>query len=147
MSTTFKLDPASLPKLSAKGDNFSEWKPSWTLAFKYAELWNIVSEKTTRPQKDGDEQDNWDKQNTKAMVMLLSSVHQDLTITVTTHEDVAKSWKTLAERFDRDTGNSSIYLFRRITSLRHQDGSNLQDHIDEFHLLWVKMQKKCSTSK
>ena len=42
---TFKLDPASLPKLSSRGENFTEWKSAWTITFLYAGLWPIVSGK------------------------------------------------------------------------------------------------------
>ncbi|KAL2395076.1 Retrovirus-related Pol polyprotein from transposon TNT 1-94 [Exophiala dermatitidis] len=142
-NVSFKLDPASLPKLAPRGDNYSEWRPSWTLAFRYAKLWDVVSGKKTRTEEN---QEQWEEDDTKALVMLLSAVHTDLTLTVTGYDTSAKAWAALAERFDRDTGNSTIYLFRNITTLRYKDGDDLQKHLDEFHGLWQKMQKRCQSS-
>ena len=36
ISFSFKLDPTSLPKLSSRGENYTEWKSAWAIAFTYA---------------------------------------------------------------------------------------------------------------
>lgn len=41
----FKLDPASLPQLSSRGDNYAKWRAAWTIAFRFAELWNVIDGK------------------------------------------------------------------------------------------------------
>ncbi|EXJ92271.1 hypothetical protein A1O3_00821 [Capronia epimyces CBS 606.96] len=40
-----------------------------------------------------------------------AAVHSDLTAMITGYDTSAEAWAALAERFDRDTGNSTIYLF------------------------------------
>jgi hypothetical protein len=45
----FKFSPESLPKLTSRGDNYPEWRSAWQIAFRYAELWPIVSGTTKRP--------------------------------------------------------------------------------------------------
>ena len=145
MSFNFKLDPSSLPKLSPRGDNYTEWRSAWAIALKYAGLWLIVSGKSPRP-TDITEAMVWDENDNKALVMILSSVHTDLTMTVATADTSPRAWNVLAERFDRDTGHLAIHLFRALTNIRHKDGEDLRNHVDNFHQLWVKMDKKCQSS-
>ncbi|UKZ67852.1 uncharacterized protein TrAtP1_009010 [Trichoderma atroviride] len=48
----FKLDPACLPQLTSKGDNYSEWRTAWQIAYEWAELWDTIEEKPpTLPNK------------------------------------------------------------------------------------------------
>lgn len=69
------------------------------------------------------------------MVLLLSLVHVDHTLGITTYDNAAEAWKYLSDRYDRDTGNTAIHLFRKITSLRYQEGEDLRDYLDDFHQL------------
>lgn len=54
---------------------------------------------------------------------------------ITSHTSSAAARKALADRFDRDTGNSTICLFRQLTNLRYEDGTDLQSHLDAFQNL------------
>ncbi|KAF2241466.1 hypothetical protein BU26DRAFT_440810, partial [Trematosphaeria pertusa] len=114
------------------------------IAFKYAELWDVINGTEKRATRSDTKA--FDAQDTKAMVMLLSSIDKDLTMMVTSCESAAGAWAYLAEQFDRDTGNLTIYQFRSLTSLRYRDGEDLKLHTNTFHQLWVKLQKKCSSS-
>lgn len=146
MSFTFELDPASLPKLSARGENYTEWKSAWAIAFKYAGLWNLVSGKAIRPPITSAEAEDWEEIDTKALVMLMSSVHADLTMMITTCESSNKAWNHLQDRFDRDTGNVAIHSFRALTNLRYHDGEDLKQHLDTFHQVWTKMARRTQSS-
>jgi hypothetical protein len=150
----FKLDPSSLPKLSSRGENYAEWRSSWTVAFRYAGLWPIVSKKKARPTAANDTavvnlgqaQETWDQDDNKALVMLLSAVHNDLTMSITGCDTSPQAWEYLANRFDRDTGNTAILLFRSLTNLRYRDGDDLRLHLDEFHQRWTRMAKRTLAS-
>lgn len=153
----FKLDPSSLPKLSARGDNFPEYRSAWTIAFRYAGLWPVISKKKPRPtlpaNADAAAQaahetaaEQWEMDDDKAMVMILSSVHNDHTLAVANCESSSAAWAYLTNRFDRDTSNSSILLFRSLTNLRYRDGDDLRLHLDEFHQRWTRISKRTSTS-
>ena len=141
----FKLDPSSLPKLSSRGDNFSDWKSAWKLTLSYAGLWTLVNGSRQTKSTDGD--DDWDEDNTRALVMLMGSVQPDITSMVTSHENAAEAWSYLVKRFDRDTGDVAIHLFRSITNLRYHDGEDLRQHVDTFHDLWSRMSRRCLSSK
>jgi transposase InsO family protein len=142
----FKFSPESLPKLTSRGDNYPEWRSAWQIAFRYAELWPIVSGKTKRPDTAGNTQNDWDANDNKALVMLISAVHSDLTMSVTSCDTATEAWAHLAGRFDRDTGNMSIALFRSLTNLRYNDGDDLRLHLDEFHQRWTRMANRCAAS-
>ena len=142
----FKFSPESLPKLTSRGDNYPEWRSAWQIAFRYAELWPIVSGKIKRPDTEGDTQNEWDANDNKALVMLISAVHSDLTMSVTSCDTATEAWAHLAGRFDRDTGNMSIALFRSLTNLRYNDGDDLRLHLDEFHQRWTRMANRCAAS-
>lgn len=146
----FELDFSSLPKLKSKGDNYTEWRSAWTVAFKYAGLWTLVSGSRRRPTPDvsttAGTQEQWDTDDSKALVMLMSSVDSDLIIAVTTSDNAASAWTYLANRFDRDTSNHSIAMFKTLTSLRYTDGADLREHLDEFHQLWQRLYKRSIAS-
>jgi hypothetical protein len=162
MSTfAFKLDPSALPKLSVNGVNYNEWRAAWTLAFKYAELWDVVNppltetvSATTRETRSTAAAADAGKaavkvdeaKDTKAMVMLVSSVDKDLTMMVLSCETSAKAWAHLKDQFDRDTGNLTIYQFRALTSLRYVDGEDLKAHLNAFNQAWQQLAKKCRAS-
>lgn len=146
MAFHFKLDPSSLPQLSSRGDNFSEWRSAWTIAFRYAKLMDIIDGTKARPTVLGEERTAWEDNNNKAMVMIMSAIHGDLIPTVTAYETAQRAWQSLQERFDRDTGNSTIYLFRTLTNLRYQDGDDLSAHVDLFQQQWNKMAQRCQNS-
>ena len=62
---------------------------------------------------------DWDSQDNGAMVMLFSSVHSNYTMVVATFASSLQAWKILPDRFDCDTGSSTINLFRSIANLRY----------------------------
>jgi transposase InsO family protein len=136
---TFKLDPSNLPKLSARGDNYADWRSAWTIAFKHAGVYKNAIANDCHVDDEA--------KDTQALVMILSSVHSDHTVTIANCASAHEAWNHLKERFDRDTGNSTIYQFRALTSLRYQDGEDLQKHLDDFHQHWTRMAKRCSSSK
>ncbi|KAF2241446.1 hypothetical protein BU26DRAFT_388663, partial [Trematosphaeria pertusa] len=48
-------------------------------------------------------------------------------------DTLLRAWEHLANRFDRDTGNTSILLFQSLTNLRYRDGGDLKLHLDKFY--------------
>jgi hypothetical protein len=140
----FKCSPESLPKLTSRGDNSLGWRSAWQIAFRYAELWPIFSGKTKRPDTAGNTQNDWDANDNKALVMLISAVHSNLTMSVTSCDTATEAWAHLAGRFDRDTGNMSIALFRSLTNLRYNDGDDLRLHLNEFHQRWTRIASRCA---
>ncbi|KAF2727492.1 hypothetical protein EJ04DRAFT_399507, partial [Polyplosphaeria fusca] len=106
------------------------------IALRYAGLWPVVPKKTVRPIgtiADPNEAaiEAWDEKDNKALVMILSSVHTDLIMSVAMCDTSPAAWEH--RRFDRDTGNTSVLLFRSLTNLRYKDGDDLRVHLDEFH--------------
>lgn len=154
-SFSFKLDPSSLPQLTSKGDNYPEWRAAWTIAFKYAELWNIVSNATARPvagpsatAEETARVAQLSKDDNKALVMIMSAVHTDLVMLVTTASSSNQAWMTLQDRFDRDTAHSTIQQFRQLTTMRYREDSNdLANHLDNFHQMWTNLERRCKTSE
>ncbi|KAF2090766.1 hypothetical protein K490DRAFT_34158, partial [Saccharata proteae CBS 121410] len=73
----------------------------------------------------------------KARVFLLTSVYPDYSISITTSDTSAEAWKHFADRYNRDTGNTAINYFRRIISIRYNDGDNLREYLDGFHRAWL----------
>ncbi|KAF2726831.1 hypothetical protein EJ04DRAFT_452557, partial [Polyplosphaeria fusca] len=128
----FKIDPSSLPKLSSRGDNYHEWRSSWVVAFRYLELWDIISKKNVRP-NDLIAAAEWRKLDNRALVMILSSIHTDHHTAVSNTISSAAAWDYLSNRYDRDTGNTTISLFRTLINLRYKDGGDLCAHLDNFH--------------
>lgn len=80
------------------------------------------------------------------MAMLISAVSTDPTMNVATCEHAANAWEYLQNRFDRDTGNTSIHLLRALTNLRYRDGENLRTHIDDSHQMSTRMAKRTMPS-
>ena len=132
---SFKTD--SLPKLSARGDNFVSWKNAWNIAFNCLQLQPVIKATTY----NDDSPKRWE-----AHAFLISSVEPDLIEFVTSYDHPAKAWKALCERYDRDTGLSSVHLLRSITEIRMAPETSLRDHLDAFHRAWMKMEQRCNSS-
>ena len=147
-----KLGPSSLPKLSSTGGNYIEWQFGWSQAFKRSKLWKLVSGElkeypdptsaTSCSQSGSSAAKKWERNNLRAMIMILGSVDDNLTHVVRSCVSASEAWNLLAERFDRDTRTNSIYLLRSIVSLKYHDGEDLQAHVDNFNQLWIKMIKR-----
>ncbi|KAF2083847.1 hypothetical protein K490DRAFT_69376 [Saccharata proteae CBS 121410] len=100
----FEFDLSALPKLDARGQNFHVWRSVWTLVLKSGDLFKHVSGESLKPPDPGESQDAWDLVDTEARLVLLTSVHSDHTLRITTCDTAAESWKRFANRYDRDTG-------------------------------------------
>ena len=147
-SISFKFDASSLPKIDSRGNNYTVWKSGLTVAFRYYGLLKLVLGKESKPNASAgsEAQDDWDKRDNQALMMLLSTVDTDVLTLISVFPTSAEAWMALQGRFDRDTGNSSILLFRSLTSLRYQDGDDLRHHLDEFHRIWTRMTARCHSS-
>lgn len=143
----FKFDPSSVPKLSSRGDNFAKWRSAYTIVFKFLGLDDYVNGLKPMPLPASPDKPEWESNDNKAMLMLMSGVHHELVPLVTANPTSSKAWTALRDHFNRDTGNSTIYLFRTITSLRYKDGEDLGTHLDLFHQLWTKMLQRCQNSQ
>ena len=87
---SFKLDISALPRLESDGSNFLEWRSLWEIAFRYFELYDLISGDFSRP-KTKEEQKNWDTSNNKVMVMLLSAAPQHTSAIITTSDGYAST--------------------------------------------------------
>ncbi|KAH5051059.1 hypothetical protein HBI81_244100 [Parastagonospora nodorum] len=67
-------------------------------------------------------------------------------MSVASYDTSPEAWNHLGSRFDRDTGNTSIILFKSLTNLRYADGDELRLHLNEFHQRWTRMSKRCAAS-
>ncbi|RFU72330.1 retrovirus-related pol poly from transposon tnt 1-94 [Trichoderma arundinaceum] len=125
--------------MSCKGDNYAEWRAAWMIAFRFAELWDVITdgkppaiaESATAEQIADSAQ--WRKNDNKAMVIIMSAVHPDIVMLVTTAASAHQAWTTLQDRYDRDTAHSTIQQFRQLTSMRYNEDDDLMQHLDTFH--------------
>lgn len=130
----FKLDPLSLLKLDPKGENFLDWRVVWSRGFRFAGLGEYITGVKDRL-VGAAELVEWEKLDDQAFVMLLSSIYTSLMTYIILCMSSIAAWKVLADRFDRDTGNSTIYLFCQLTNLQYKDSTNLQSYLDAFRNL------------
>ncbi|KAL6891849.1 hypothetical protein GGI43DRAFT_430325 [Trichoderma evansii] len=143
-SFSFEIGPSSLPQLNSKGSNYPVWRAAWTLVFDYVELWDIVSNTRPRPTVTAPtdaaapvEQTTtiaqWMKDDKKAQLMIISAVHPDITILVTTATSAYQAWSTLQNYFGRDTTHSIILQFRQLISMEYNEDDDLIQHLIAFH--------------
>ncbi|OTA04157.1 hypothetical protein A9Z42_0047290 [Trichoderma parareesei] len=142
---TFEIDPSRLPQLDSQGSNYPVWRAAWTLVFQSVDMWDIVSDgkapavtaATPASAALSAQIAQYEKDDMKAMLMLISAAHPDLVFLVTTTSSAHQAWATLKARFrrdtDRDTAQSIIRQFRQLTSLRYDMIYNLVQHLDTFH--------------
>ena len=124
-------------------------RSAWTIDFRYAGLWPLISKRRTRPAATAigsEARDAWDVDDNKAMFMIISSVRNDLTLAIVSCETAPAAWDYLTSRFDRDRDNLSIVLFRDLILLRYKDDDDLRLHLDRFHQRWTRIASRCATS-
>lgn len=90
--------------------------------------------------------ERWLDDDNKAMVMIISAVHQDIMMLVTTTASAHQAWLALQERFDHDTAYSTILQFRQLTTMRLTSEEDLIQHLESFHQLWTSIEQQCRTS-
>lgn len=151
---TFEFDPSSLPQLASNGDNYLEWHTAWTIAFRYTELWDVVSNTRSNPTISADTSSSiptadvsqWAEDDNKAMVMMMSAVHPNLVMLVTTSSSAHQAWTTLRNRFHRDTAHSTIHKFRQLLSMEYEESEDLMQHLNVFHQMWTDLEHHCTLS-
>ncbi|KAF1952618.1 hypothetical protein CC80DRAFT_552116 [Byssothecium circinans] len=83
----------------------------------------------------------WDTDDSKAMVMLLSSVHDDLTMSIASCDTSPAAWEHFANRFDRGTATLPDTMDTIIDNLSTRNLAAFQDiepkvlSISEMHSL------------
>lgn len=115
----FPIKIDNLPKLSIRGDNFSTWKNAWTIALHAIGLHDIVT------QSDGP-----DDKKYEGLAVIMQSVESDFINFVVGFDHPAKAWKALCDRYDRDTGLSTVHLLRAIMKIDMTSDSSLREHVD-----------------
>ncbi|KAH6606854.1 hypothetical protein Trco_006007 [Trichoderma cornu-damae] len=161
MSNTFAFDLelSTLPKLDSKGSNYPQWQAAWSIAFRYVELWDIVSNTRPRPvvTANADAPDaateqatavaQWVKDDNTALVMIMSAVHPDIFTLFTASSSSHQAWESLKSRFNRDSAYSTILQFRHLMTMRYNESDDLIQHLNAFHQLWTSMEQRCKTSQ
>ncbi|RMZ73551.1 hypothetical protein GMOD_00008076 [Pyrenophora seminiperda CCB06] len=97
-SFAFKFDQSQLPKLDSRGNNFYKWRSAWTFAFRYAGQYKMLTGVTSKPETPGLSLTAWEDDDTKAMVLLMSAVHNDHTLGITSCDTSYDAWKYLNGR-------------------------------------------------
>ena len=133
---SFKFD--NLPKLEARGQNFVSWKNAWRIAFRFLGIDSVITNPTPA---------DTETKRTEAHTVLMQAVDAELIDFVTSFDTPSGAWNALHERYDRDTGLSSVHLLKQIVSLQMGKNDSLRDHMDNFHKSWTRMSQRCNNSK
>lgn len=101
-SATVKFDCGNIPKFD--GSNFQLWKFSVTILFKAEKILSIVNGTTPEPDDQAStEWKAWDSGNSKAQVILLSTISQDQIQYLINCQNAAEMWTRLLSIHEQKT--------------------------------------------
>lgn len=132
-SAAVKFD-SSIPKFD--GSNFQLWKFSITILLKAENLLSIVNGTEKMPaDQSSEEWKVWDLKNSKAQVLLLSTITQQQMQFLINCEDAAQMWGRLISIHEQKTEISKELLWQRFYEYRMPENASVAEHISSIELL------------
>ncbi|KAF0705378.1 hypothetical protein As57867_007037, partial [Aphanomyces stellatus] len=113
------------------GGNFHYWLKAIRNHLKAARLWDLVTG-VERRLRDGRARDTWNHLNRVAVVLLMSSVQDDLLLGITGEETAVKIWEFIGAMYHVVKWGTSANLLSTLTNLKMTNGANVNDHLTQF---------------
>ncbi|QRW09844.1 Copia protein [Ceratobasidium sp. AG-Ba] len=125
----------SIAKLQGQ-DDYQVWRIQMEDMFQDIDVWDIVSGTSTRPSTAGDPQTAWDKKNKAALGALRRRVDTGPMIHVARADSATNAWAVLKNQY-QSLGIAAMTMLRnRFTSLRMNEGDDLESHIKELRKIF-----------
>lgn len=133
-NTAIKFDSGNIPKFD--GSNFQLWKFSATILLKAEKLMPIVNS-TEEELPDGStaEWRTWDANNSRAQVILLSTITQSQIQHLINCENAAQMWSRLVVVHEQKTEISKELLWQKFYEYKMPENSKIAEHISSIELL------------
>ena len=131
---------------------------AWRIAYLSAKWWKVIDGTTGKPAgepTDPDEKTTRDNSlstytgvDGQAHGGIVNSVQEHLLSTVIEATSAAAAWKTLKDRFDRETATSTISQVKSLLNLELSNEADLANHLTEFNNQWNRLgRRRSSTSE
>ncbi|QRW04445.1 Copia protein [Ceratobasidium sp. AG-Ba] len=125
----------SIAKLQGQ-DDYQVWRIQMEDMFQDVDVWDIVSGTSARPSTAGDPQTAWDKKNKAALGALRRRVDTGPMIHVARADSATNAWTVLKNQY-QSLGIAAMTMLRnRFTSLRMNEGDDLESHIKELRKIF-----------
>lgn len=112
----------SMPKLT--NHNYQVWKFKMEMLLVREELWQVISEEKPEPVTP-----EWTRADTKARATIGLCIDDSQTSLVRRCETAKDAWKSLKDYHDK---GSEVYLLKKLTHLELAEGSDMEQHLQEF---------------
>lgn len=133
-SAAIKFESGNIPKFD--GSNFQLWKFSVSILFKAEKLLSVVNGTEGEPTDPSSEEWRaWDTRNSRAQVILLSTITQDQMQHLINCENAAEMWSRLIAIHEQKTEISRELLWQRFYEYRMLENSKISEHISSIELL------------
>ena len=133
-SSAIKLDSGNIPKFD--GSNFQLWKFSVTILLKAEKLMAVVDGTEEEPtDKTSTQWKTWDTNNSKAQVVLLSTLTQNQIQHLINCENAAQMWARLVAIHEQKTEISKELLWQKFYEYKMHENENIAQHISNIELL------------
>jgi gag-polypeptide of LTR copia-type len=126
-------------------NNYHTWKGTSKIILTYIGCWDLVSGVIKRPKSEAssdiytisNSSSEWDRISNKALSFLVMNIDQSLIPLISSCENAAMAWTTLADKFDRKNAVSLHSLIKAITTLTYDEKTSLSNYLSTFDSLWA----------
>jgi len=116
----------NLPKLAGQS-NYLTWSGAWEIAYISIKWWKVIDGTTEKPAGEPTDPNEkktpenslstWTDIDGQAHGGIVNSVEEHLLSTVIEATSAADAWKTLKDRFDRETATSTVTQLKSLLKL------------------------------
>lgn len=121
--------------------NYHIWKFKVELVLIKDGLWDVVMKPKPNP-----ETADWIKKNAEARAVIGLSVEDSQLSHILKCDTAKDAWEILKKYHEKDTLSNKVQLMRKICSLKFE-GGNMEDHIDQMTMLFLKLDALSETDK
>lgn len=133
-SSGIKLDSGSIAKFD--GSNFQLWKFSVNILFKAEGLVSVVDGTVIEPaDRTSNDWKDWDAKNSKAQVILLSTICQEQIQHLINCGNAAEMWSRLITIHEQKTEISRELLWQKFYEYKMPENGKVAEHISAIELL------------
>jgi len=145
----------NLPKLAGQS-NYHTWSGAWRIAYLSVKWWEVIDGTTEKPAGEPTDLNEkktpenslstWTDIDDQAHDGIANSVQEHLLSAVTKATSAAAAWKTLEDRFGRETATSTVAQLKSLLKLELSNEADLANHLAEFDNQWNRLGSLTSES-
>lgn len=113
------------------GSNFQLWKYQMDIIFRAEKLSDVINGTTGRPEETGEPQNQWDEKNSKAMLLISTSMEFDQLQVIMSCKTAPLMWTRLKSIHEQRSAINKVTLKQHFFNYKMSDSDSIASHISK----------------